>query len=108
MRRHIQLEVERLAGIEIVGSAASATDAIAQIRRLRPDVVILDLQLAEGTGADILRELRDNGGAPVTIVLTNHADPLSRDLSIRAGAHFFFDKSANFDEFLSLMKIMCG
>jgi two-component system, NarL family, response regulator DevR len=108
LRQRIQREVAHLGGFEVVGSATGAADAIAQIRRHQPDIVILDLQLAEGSGIDILMDLQRDAAPPVTIMLTNHADSISRVLSLRAGAGYFFDKSADFDAFLSLMQRLGG
>ena len=104
LRRRIGREVARLTGIEVVGFSDREDDAIRQIRRIKPDLVVLDLQLAYGSGIGVLRELRPGPGPPTLIVLTNHAGSGFRELSLRAGAHHFFDKSTQLEEFIALLK----
>jgi two-component system response regulator DevR len=99
-------EVESLTGARVVGHAAGAGAAIELINRIRPDVVVLDLQLSEGSGLDVLREFRGTPAPPAIIVLTNHSDTISRGLSLRAGARFFFDKSTQFDDFLAALRAL--
>jgi DNA-binding response OmpR family regulator len=60
----------------LVRRAASAAEACAQIRERRPDLVLLDINLPDRTGWDVLRECRD-GGPLATIVLS--ATALSRE-----------------------------
>ena len=104
LRRRIEGEFTQLTGIEVVGFSARADDAIRQIRGLAPDLVVLDLQLAEGSGIDVLRGLSSGAAPPTFIVLTNHADSRFRNLSLRAGAHHFFDKSTQLEEFIEFLK----
>lgn len=104
LRRRIEGEFTQLTGIEVVGFSDRADDAIRQIRSLAPDLVVLDLQLAEGSGIDVLRGLSSGVAPPTFIVLTNHSDSRFRKLSLRAGAHHFFDKSTQLEEFIEFLK----
>jgi two-component system, NarL family, response regulator DevR len=104
LRSRISRELAQLAGIDVVGFSDRADDAIAQIRRMEPDLVVLDLQLAFGSGIEVLRELSASNERPTFIVLTNHADARMRELSLRAGARYFFDKSTQLEEFVAFLK----
>ncbi|HET7380837.1 MAG TPA: response regulator [Gaiellales bacterium] len=83
------------AGGRIVGWTAQSAKAIADLSELRPDVVVIDIALASGSGFDVLRALREpNWTAPaVKIVLTNYASAEYERLSEELGADRFFDKS---------------
>lgn len=87
--------------VHVVGFSTRAGDAIAQIRSLRPKLVILDLQLEAGTGFEVMRGLSPGRDAPHVIVLTNQSDATTRAASLAAGAAAFFDKSTEFQAFLS-------
>ena len=104
LRTRVLSEMSRLDSIEVVGFSESSEDAIRQIRCTQPDLVVLDLQLADGSGFDVLRAFFGVAGAPTMIVLTNHSDALSRELSLRAGAQYVFDKSVEFEDFLLLLE----
>ncbi len=106
LRDRIGRELAQLNGIEIVGFSNRADDAIMQIRRIKPDLVVLDLQLAHGSGIEVLRGLRPDPEPPALIVLTNHADARFRALSLQAGALHFFDKSTQLEEFIEVLKGM--
>ena len=80
--------------IEIVGIAESGEQAVDEIRRLKPDVVVLDLQLKTGSGADVIRAVRalrelDNVQIMVT---SNHTSPQLRAGCLELGANGYFDK----------------
>jgi DNA-binding NarL/FixJ family response regulator len=106
LRNRIGRELAQLTRIEIVGFSDRADDAIMQIRRIKPDLVVLDLQLADGSGIDVLRGLSPDPEPPALIVLTNHADARFRELSLQAGALRFFDKSTQLEEFIAFLKGM--
>jgi DNA-binding NarL/FixJ family response regulator len=81
------------AGIAVVGEADNPHDAVAGILSMRPDWVLLDLQLIGGTGIDVLREVRALVPGTTFIVLTNLATIQYRRACIEAGATHFFDKT---------------
>lgn len=74
-------------GITVVGEAGTMTDAILQTQKLKPDVVLMDVRLPDGSGVDACREIL--GALPDTrvIFLTSYADDDSVLAAVLAGAH---------------------
>ena len=84
------------AGISrVVGSADTENDAVKGIVASVPDAVVLDIQLREGNGLNVLRRLRSLklDVRPVIIVLTNYNNSEFRVRARSAGTDFFFDKA---------------
>jgi DNA-binding NarL/FixJ family response regulator len=104
VRRNIALLLETLAGVEIAGEAEDSETAFAAIRACRPDVAVVDLRLAAGSGIDLIAELSRTLPEIVTIALTNHSGPAFRAACRTAGAHCFFDKTAEFDAACSTIR----
>lgn len=91
--------VEMLAAVEgviVVGQTESAVEATAAILTDRPDAVVLDLKLADGNGLQVLNAVHARAPEIVVIVLTNHGEDHYRRACLRAGARYFFDKTAEF------------
>ncbi|WP_284349703.1 LytR/AlgR family response regulator transcription factor [Roseisolibacter agri] len=65
-RRGIQQLLARDAEVELVGEAGSGVEAVAEIRRLRPEILILDVQMPDLDGFGVLREL---GSDPLPAVI---------------------------------------
>lgn len=59
---------------EIVGMASTGEQAIQKVEELNPDILLLDLQMPGGTGMDVLRRLRSNGGKTRIVLLTAAID----------------------------------
>lgn len=59
---------------ELVGRARSGADAITQVQRLKPQMLLLDVNMPDGSGLDVLRQLRGIRRAPVVILLTAGMD----------------------------------
>ena len=81
--------------------AATAKDAIEILRNNTFPLIIIDLELLEGTGFDVLTFLAQpdqEGRRPVRMVLTNHAFALYEKRARMLGVEYFFDKSLHFDE----------
>jgi DNA-binding NarL/FixJ family response regulator len=98
IRQRLAKILATVKGVHIIGEAVDADDAIQAIRRLHPDVVILDLQLRRGTGFEVLEAIKHDSPAPIVIVLTNFPYPRFRQKGLAAGADFFFDKSTEFQK----------
>ncbi len=98
--------LDELTGVEIVGQADNVADAINAIRRLQPDVVILDIRMPGGSGIDVLRKTKQNGTGPMVIILTNYPFSGYRQKCMDAGADFFLDKSTEFDQIPDLINLV--
>lgn len=89
--------LRRMDDVSVVGEAASTSAAVDGILRLRPDSVLLDLNLMGKSGMDVLRTVHPKAPDIVFIVLTNHSEPQYRRACARAGARYFLDKSTEFE-----------
>ena len=93
----LQAMLAAIEGTQAVGVAATADAAIEGILAAQPDVVVLDLRLAEGSGFDVLRALRSRSLAIDVYMLSNYAEAPYRRLAARLGAQGYFDKSTEFE-----------
>ena len=61
---------------EIAATAATGEEALREVERIQPDILLLDLQMPEGSGMDVLRRLRSEGsGLPVVLLTAGIDDP---------------------------------
>ena len=80
--------------VEVVGVGETEEAAIDSIRRMKPDVVLLDLQLRVGSGANVIRAVRaisELDGVRL-VVTSNHTSPQMRAGCLELGADDYFDK----------------
>jgi len=80
--------------IEVLGVGETEAAATLAIRSLKPDVVVLDLQLREGSGTNVIKAVRaDRDLAAVRLIITsNHTSPQLRAGCLQLGADHYFDK----------------
>ena len=79
-------------GIAIAGEARTGAQAVEAAVRLRPDVVLLDLELPDMTGVDACREILDVRAARSVVFLTSHTDEQSVLSTFFAGAAGYLTK----------------
>ena len=60
---------------EIVGKTGDGNSAVVEARRLKPDVVILDIAMPDLNGIEAARELKKSGSKAKIVILTVHDDP---------------------------------
>lgn len=92
----------------LVGSADTEKDALAKIRTLRPEVLVVDIKLREGNGLNVLAQLKlsfDDGTRPKIVVFTNYPRQEYLRNSKQLGADYFLDKSTQFSD---LPRILIG
>lgn len=82
----------------VVGQAQTPQDAIDGILSTRPDVVVLDVQLAGGSGLEVLRTVRRAAPEIAFVVFSNNSGLAYRKSYLRGGAVRFLDKSTEFDQ----------
>ena len=96
LRARIIEMLEQVSRPRIVGEAEAALEAIVGIRATRPDAVVLDLNLRQSSGLDVLRAFSRDLDAPLFIVVTNQPSEQHRRECLAAGADYFLDKSLEF------------
>lgn len=89
--------------VQVVGHAGTASAAIAAILDKKPEVVLLDLKLEEGSGFDVLRELRKREPGIDVYMLSNYASEPYRRYALRLGATDFFDKTAELERLCTVL-----
>ena len=78
--------------IEVVGEAPSVAAGVAASERLKPDVVLLDIRLPDGSGVDACRLILKQSPETRVLILTSVLDDAIIDDAIRAGAHGYLLK----------------
>jgi DNA-binding NarL/FixJ family response regulator len=96
IRARLAVTIRGIEGAELVGEASTVSGAIDGIRTTHPGAVILDLQLEDGSGLEVLKAVRPVSPALHVAVLTNYATDQHRRACMSAGAEFFLDKSSEF------------
>ncbi|HUI10206.1 MAG TPA: response regulator [Bacteroidota bacterium] len=76
--------------VQVIGQSREAGDTVAQVSAARPDLVVLDLLLADGDGLGVLRALRRSWPLPVVIMTSSARNPQTRKECLREGADYFF------------------
>jgi DNA-binding NarL/FixJ family response regulator len=84
-----------LDNVEIVGAVSDESAAVAAVRAQRVDVIILDLQLKEGTGFGVMQRL--GKARPKVIVFTNYMLPEYQRLANTLGVEYFLNKSLDYE-----------
>jgi DNA-binding NarL/FixJ family response regulator len=105
MRERLIEEIASTSGTEVVGYAETETEAVEQLNKMDCDAVILDINLARGSGFGVLRSVRANPARrPQVIVFTNYAYPYYRRLAMDMGADFFLAKATDLNRLLEIIE----
>jgi len=86
VRDGVRSLLESADDIVICAEAGSVREAVDEAERTRPDVVVMDVRLADGSGIEATREIRANRPATQVLMLTSFADDEALFASIMAGA----------------------
>ena len=90
--------VDRTPGFRVVGVAATGEAALAEIRRLRPDLVLLDVHLPDRTGIEVLRELRAAGDDTGVVMVTAAREAETVRAAAAGGAAHYLVKPFEYDD----------
>jgi DNA-binding NarL/FixJ family response regulator len=93
-----------VSGVDIVDQVGTVEETKEAVRRLRPDAVILDMQMPGGSGIDVLESMKKDRLISTVIVLTNHPYAPYRKKCLQVGAKFFLDKSTEFEKVAEVLE----
>lgn len=106
IRERIIKLLSDLSNVEIAGEAIDGIETAVLVRKTKPDLVILDLQMPKLSGLEILPRLKEMDPPPVIVVLTNYSTGPMKAMCVRKGADFFFDKSTEFEKAIAVIETM--
>jgi DNA-binding NarL/FixJ family response regulator len=94
--------------VEVVGEAGDVAGAISAAAELVPDVVLMDLQLPDGSGVDATRAVLDRTPSVRVLVMTMSDDDEAVVASMRAGARGYVIKGTGRDDVLHAVRTVAG
>jgi DNA-binding NarL/FixJ family response regulator len=93
VRRGVRALLESQPQWEVAGEATTGREAVEAARRVRPDIVVMDLSLPELNGLEAARQiLKDSPGTEVLVLTMHHSEELARN-ALQAGARGYVLKS---------------
>ncbi len=103
VRRGLRLVLEAEDDLQVVGEAADGLEAIEEARRLRPDVILMDVRMPRLDGVEACRRLVAESGAKVVVLTTFDLDE-HLFAAVRAGASGFLLKASRPEELASAIR----
>ncbi len=104
VREGLRRILEEPVDLTVVGEAADGRAAVEQVRRLHPDVLVLDLSMPGKDGLDVVKELAARRSPTRILILTIHNEEHYALRALRAGAHGFLYKGAGTEELLKAVR----
>src|SRR5918993_1647714 len=101
IRQGLARAFERTPDFTVAGEAGSVSDGVTLAGRLQPDVVVTDVRLPDGTGLDLVRQLRSNKPELGIVVLTMYAGDEQLFGALEAGASAFVSKDSPSEDVLA-------
>ncbi|NYI99884.1 DNA-binding NarL/FixJ family response regulator [Nocardioides thalensis] len=99
-RDGLRMMLASTGAVDVVGTAADGREAVARTAELRPDVVVMDVQMPGLDGIEATRQIVAVGDPPAVLVLTMHEDEESVFAAMLAGARGYLVKGADQDDIL--------
>ncbi len=89
----------------VLAESKDVEDALTTIDAVLPDVIFVDINLPDGNGFDLIRQLRAERNDAFIAVLTGHDSPQYKEAAIRSGAdHYLVKGSASLDDIFSVVE----
>jgi DNA-binding NarL/FixJ family response regulator len=106
MERMIPI-MEEIENISFVVHATSYKEGLEVLSRLTPDMVLLDINLPDKSGIELLRFIQERHPETAVLMISNNADQYYRDICKKLGARCFLDKSTDIDLISSVLSATC-
>lgn len=108
VREGIRASLEQSGAISIVGEACNGREALQKCKELRPDLVLMDLNMPEMSGLEAAPLVRKNCPATKIIILTIHDSPEYVTRLLRSGAHGYVLKDTSPGDLLRAIQFVAG
>ncbi|MEO5592935.1 MAG: response regulator transcription factor [Chitinophagaceae bacterium] len=96
--------LNELENLEWIKKAGNYSEAVQLITDTEPNILLLDINLPDKSGIDILRITKENNPSTRVIMITNQANEYYRKLCMRLGADYFIDKTKEFEQIAEIIE----
>jgi DNA-binding NarL/FixJ family response regulator len=104
MRQALSQLISREADLAVCGEAEGAAEALRSIAALKPDAAVVDLTLKEGSGLDLVKDLKLRHPALPVLVLTMHDESAYAERLLRSGARGYVMKDQASDKIVTALR----
>jgi DNA-binding NarL/FixJ family response regulator len=109
LREGLSMVINQQPDLLVCGEAADVAAALQAVAALQPDIVIVDLSLASGSGLELVKDIKAQHPGLPTLVLSLHDEALYAERVLRAGARGYIMKRASTTELVAaLRKVLSG
>lgn len=92
VREGLSARISAQPDLQVCGEASTIEEALRLIRTTHPGLVIVDLALKQGSGLDLIKQVRAGGTAPKILVVSAYDEALFAERALRAGAQGYINK----------------
>lgn len=104
LRNNLKKIFISIPNLKLVGEAVDSDSAIRLNNELKPDIIILDIDLLQGNGIEVLTRIKNEPHLPIIIMFTNYSENAFRKATAKLGANYFFDKSDDINGLIEVLK----
>ncbi len=104
VRTELRHALELSEGITVAGEAADGREALRLAEALKPDIVLMDLEMPGVNGFEATRQIKAQHLARAVLVLTIYADAFNQKKAMEAGADAFITKGTDLGTFMDLIQ----
>jgi len=108
LREGTQVILEKVPGVEVVGSAATAAEALRLVEQRQPDILVLDLQLPDMSGVEVARRVRGSFPGTAILVLTGFVDGSYIPRLLQVGVRGYLPKTASSAELAAAVRAVAA
>lgn len=104
VRESLRWLLENEPGLTVVGDASTGSEAIQMAVKLKPDLVILDIELPDMDGFTVTRQLKGEPNPSLVVLLSMHNDALYRKRGMDAGCDAYVGKEMGWNGLLMVLR----
>jgi DNA-binding NarL/FixJ family response regulator len=101
VRDGIRMMLETIPDIEITGEASSVAETLLLVQQQSFDVVLLDIELPDGSGLDLLKILHKNHPEIAVLMLSTYSEDIYKETALRYGAAGYLTKGSSLETLVS-------
>lgn len=104
VREGLTLRISTQPDLKVCGEAATEGEALALVRELNPDLVLIDISLKSGNGIELVKQIKSRHSAVKMLVISGFKESLYAERALRAGALGYLNKQESNDKVLAAIR----